>query len=66
MIVVIVNGSNPGEVVMPLVFDRKSSDVGRSDLRPKRRFRRIWAFWAMVALLWLIAAQQLIVKTLGS
>ena len=51
---------------MPLVSDRKSSDVDRSDIRPKRRFRRIWAFWAMVALLWLIAGQQLIESTLGS
>lgn len=66
MVVVIVNDSNPREDVMPLVIDRKTSDVDRNDTRPKRRFRRIWAFWAMVALLWLIAAQQLIVKALGS
>ncbi|WP_339767100.1 hypothetical protein [uncultured Pseudosulfitobacter sp.] len=66
MEVVIIKDSNPGEDVVPLVSDRKSSDVDRSDIRPKRRFRRIWAFWAMVALLWLIAGQQLIESTLGS
>ncbi|QKS08733.1 MULTISPECIES: hypothetical protein [Pseudosulfitobacter] len=50
---------------MPNVIDGKSSDFDRHKPQPKRRFRRIWVFWAAVALLWVIAAQQVAMKALS-
>ncbi|WP_156025929.1 hypothetical protein [Sulfitobacter sp. 20_GPM-1509m] len=50
---------------MPNVINRKSSNFDRHEPQAKRRFRRIWVFWAAVALLWVIAAQQVAVKALS-
>tara|TARA_R100000687_G_C6408749_1_gene145389 strand:+ start:72 stop:272 length:201 start_codon:yes stop_codon:yes gene_type:complete len=65
MVVAVVNGPDPREEIMPNVINRKSSDFDRHKPQAKRRFRRIWAFWAAVALLWVIAAQQVAMRALS-